>query len=169
MELSQVGRRWLAQAAGYCYVNVLNHLRPIIESPGTLRICKGGFRQCIAYGEHNHLLGNPQPEAIGHTRTCLQPGSGPGDTHSLQPCQLGNDPHLNMVLYPLWTMRGGTFLCGSLGIPGEFLGSASCRCLRSGHNRSCKKMSPYSPRRSGLISHEDIKIADIRATSIQVR
>lgn len=30
-------------------------------------------------------------------------------------------------------------------------------------------MSPYSPRRSGLISHEDIKIADIRATSIQVR
>ena len=52
---------------------------------------------------------------------------------SLQACQLGNDPLLNMVLHPLWTcVEGPPFIKHS----GGFLGSASCRCLRSGHNRS---------------------------------
>ena len=41
------------------------------------------------------VSGNPQPEAIGHTQTCLQPESGAGTMHSLQPCQLGNDSLLN--------------------------------------------------------------------------
>ena len=50
--------------------------------------------------------GNPQPEAIGHTRTCLQPESGGRHRactvtmHSLQPRQLGNDSLLNMVPIP---------------------------------------------------------------------
>ena len=34
--------------------------------------------------------------------------------HSLQPCQLGNDSLLNMVLYPLLDMRGGASLCKAL-------------------------------------------------------
>ena len=84
--------------------------------------------------------GNLQPEAIGHTRTCLQPESGGRHyisyMHSLQPCQLpvGNDSLLNMVLHPLLDMRGGASLCNPLEIPGGFLGSASDRSLRSGHN-----------------------------------
>ena len=48
-----------------------------------------------------HVCGNPQLEAIGHTRTCLQPESGGRSImHSLQPCQLGNDSLLNMVPIP---------------------------------------------------------------------
>ena len=43
--------------------------------------------------------GNPQAEAIGHTRTCLQPESGAGTMHSLQPCQLGNDSFPNIYRY----------------------------------------------------------------------
>ena len=44
--------------------------------------------------------------------------------HSPQPCQLGNDSLLNMVLYPLLDMRGGASLCKPLEIQGGFLGSA---------------------------------------------
>ena len=40
--------------------------------------------------------------------------------HSLQPCQLGNDSLLHMVLYPLLDMRGGASLCKALEIPGGF-------------------------------------------------
>jgi hypothetical protein len=40
--------------------------------------------------------------------------------HSLQPCQLGNDSLLNMVLYPLLDMRGGASLCKALESPGGF-------------------------------------------------
>jgi hypothetical protein len=40
--------------------------------------------------------------------------------HSLQPCQLGNDPLLNMVLYPLLDMHGGASLCEPHKIPGGF-------------------------------------------------
>ena len=40
--------------------------------------------------------------------------------HSLQPCQLGNDSLLNMVLYPLLDMRGGASLCKPLEMPGGF-------------------------------------------------
>ena len=40
--------------------------------------------------------------------------------HSLQPCQLGNDSLLNMVLYPLLDMRGGASLCKPLEVPGGF-------------------------------------------------
>ena len=38
--------------------------------------------------------------------------------HSLQPCQLGNDSLLNIVLYPLLDMRGGASLCKPPEIPG---------------------------------------------------
>ena len=41
--------------------------------------------------------GNPQPEVIGHTQTCLQPEFGGSDMHRVQPRQLGNDSILNMV------------------------------------------------------------------------
>ena len=34
--------------------------------------------------------------------------------HSLQPCQLGSDSLLNIVLYPLRDMRGGASLCKPL-------------------------------------------------------
>ena len=40
--------------------------------------------------------------------------------HSLQPCQLGNDSLLNMVLYPLLDMHGGASLCIPLETRGEF-------------------------------------------------
>ena len=57
------------------------------------------------------VSGNPQPEAIGHTRTCLQENPGAGTMHGLQPCQLGNDSLLNMVIHPLWTcMEGPPFV-----------------------------------------------------------
>ena len=35
---------------------------------------------------------------------------GPASCASLQPCQLGNDSLLNMVLYPLLDMLGGAFV-----------------------------------------------------------
>ncbi len=45
--------------------------------------------------------GNPQPEAIGHSQTCLQPESGANRTmHSLQPCQLGYGSLVNAVPIP---------------------------------------------------------------------
>ena len=69
---------------------------------------------------NNLSCGDPDLEAIGHTRTCLQPESGAGTMHSLQPSQLGNDSLLNMVLCPLLDMRGGASLCKPLKIPGGF-------------------------------------------------
>ena len=36
---------------------------------------------------------------------------GAGTMHNLQPCQLGYDSLLNMVLYTLLDMRGGVSLC----------------------------------------------------------
>ncbi len=42
----------------------------------------------------------------------------PGNMHSLQPCQLGNDPLQILVLYPLWKVHGGASLCKPLGISG---------------------------------------------------
>jgi len=88
-------------------------------------------------GFKGYMSGNRQPEAIGHTRTCLQPESGASTMHSLQPCQLGNDPLLNMVQYSLWTVRGGPSPCKTLGIPGGFWGlKDTYKWLGSGHNRS---------------------------------
>ena len=69
--------------------------------------------------------------------------------HSLQPCQLGKDSLLNMVLYLLLDMRGRASLCKPLEIPGGFLGSAGNRCLRSGHNRSDLRSHRKFPLSSG--------------------
>ena len=64
-----------------------------------------------------------QPAARGHRAyTDLSAARvwGPALCTSLQPCQLGNDSLLNMVLYPLLDMLGGASLYKPLEIPGGF-------------------------------------------------
>ena len=71
-------------------------------------------------GHDNLSCGNPA--ARGHRAygpVCSQ-SPGAGTVHSLQPCQLGNDSLLDMVLYPLLDMRGGAAVCEPLEIPGGF-------------------------------------------------
>ena len=64
--------------------------------------------------------------------------------HSLQPCQLGNDSLLNMVLYPLLDMRGGAPLCTPLKMPGGF-GVAPSQSLGQWCKYSLKPSLPASP------------------------
>ncbi len=54
-----------------------------------------GMQHIVTYNSIIIMCGNPQPEAIGHTRTCLQPESGASTMHSLQPCQLESDIQLH--------------------------------------------------------------------------
>ena len=69
--------------------------------------------------------------------------------HSLQPCQLRNDP----FLYPLWTCVEGPPLKFHSKVQEGFLGSAGCRCLRmlacmpncAVHNSLREHRMPYVP------------------------
>ena len=60
-----------------------------------------------------------QPEAIGHSQTCLQPESGASQSYTLCGLVIWEVSHFQIwLLYPLWAMRGGAHLGKPLKIPG---------------------------------------------------
>ena len=64
------------------------------------------------------MSGNPQPDAIGHTQTCLQPESGAGCVNA-QSADLSTGKRLAPGFGPI-PPSGHAWLCTPIKIPGGF-------------------------------------------------
>ena len=78
-------------------------------------------RRCYHPDENRNRMLNSsvwQPAARGHRAYTDLSAARARGRHCLQPCRLGNDSLLNMVLNPLLDIRGGAPLCKALESPG---------------------------------------------------